>query len=42
MIWDDAFEYDFNRCQFIKEAKTPEYLAELKEFLKGQYKNMYI
>ena len=37
---DEVFDYDFNRCQFIKDAKTPEVLAEIKEILRPIYRKM--
>lgn len=37
---DDAFEYDFNRAQFLKEAKTPENLEKLKSILKLYFRKM--
>jgi hypothetical protein len=40
---NEAFEYDFNRCQFAKDSKNEEALKEindLKEYLRGFYKKM--
>ena len=40
---DDAFEYDYNRCQLTKDAKTEEAIAEiiiLKEYLRSMYKKI--
>ena len=38
---DEVFDYDFNRCQFIKDAKTPEVLAEIKQILRPIFRKMY-
>ena len=37
---DDCFEFDFNRCQFYKDFKDDESLAELKRFLRERYRDM--
>jgi hypothetical protein len=41
---NDAFEFDFNRCQFSKDSKNEDQLKEisqLKEYLRQYYKKMY-
>ena len=37
---DDCFEFDFNRCQFYKDFKDDESLAELKRFLRERYRDI--
>ena len=37
---DDCFEFDFNRCQFYKDFKDEESLAELKRFLRERYRDI--
>lgn len=39
-ILNDAFEHDFERCQMNVFVKSEEVVAELKEYLRGYYKNM--
>lgn len=42
-ILNDAFEFDYNRCQISKDAKTEEAIAEipiLKEYLRSHYKKI--
>ena len=39
-IWNDAFEHDFERCQMNIFVKNEEIMEELKEYLRGYYKNM--
>ena len=37
---DQCFEFDFNRCQFYKDFKDEESLAELKRFLREKYRDI--
>ena len=37
---NQCFEFDFNRCQFYKDFKDDESLAELKSFLRERYREM--
>ena len=37
---NQCFEFDFNRCQFYKDFKDDESLAELKRFLRERYRDM--
>ena len=37
---DKCFEFDFNRCQFYKDFKDEESLAELKRFLRAKYRDI--
>ena len=37
---NQCFEFDFNRCQFYKDFKDEESLAELKSFLRERYREM--
>ena len=37
---NQCFEFDFNRCQFYKDFKDDESLAELKTFLRERYREM--
>ena len=37
---NSCFEFDFNRCQFQKDFKEEESLAELKKFLRGRYRDI--
>ena len=37
---DECFEFDFNRCQFYKDFKDDESLAELKRFLRERYRDI--
>ena len=39
-ILNDAFEHDFERCQFITFIKNEDIVAELKKQLRVYYKNM--
>ena len=39
-ILNDAFEHDFERCQMNVFIKNEEVMLELKEYLRGYYKNM--
>ena len=36
----EAFEHDFNRCQFIKDAKEESVLFELKKMLRKNYRKI--
>ena len=37
---NECFEFDFNRCQFYKDFKDEESLAELKSFLRERYRDI--
>ena len=37
---NECFEFDFNRCQFYKDFKDEESLAELKRFLRERYRDI--
>lgn len=40
-IIEDMFDFDFNRCQFNKDAKTDDVLQELRILLREYYEKMY-